>query len=131
MYITEVWEMDRLSRGNSEQRIQLKFARHKNQTARHAIIPKWYEVYFESDRLCQALTQNQELELGDEVNWNTEELLKSGVLDNLVRKGADVVKKIDGVGYWNDNHENDLLRSALPPPKLIEESEEAFLQKFW
>jgi hypothetical protein len=127
MYITEVWEMDRLSKIENEQGTQLKFARHISRHQQPSMPPMWYEVCLKSDMISAALEENTELELGDEVSWTAQELLECGAIDRLVQKAADVVKGLDGVGYWNDNHQQEVLRSAAPVPKPAKGQ---FLEKF-
>ncbi|KAI8956179.1 hypothetical protein F4801DRAFT_586281 [Xylaria longipes] len=114
LYISEVWEMDRLSKIENEQRIRLRFARYKSNNERSGMPLVWYEAVLKSDTLSGAFEQNENLELGNEVDWTSEDLLKSGAVEALIRKAADMVKNMDGVGYWNDNHQTDLLRGILP-----------------
>ncbi|KAI1821926.1 hypothetical protein F4861DRAFT_532587 [Xylaria intraflava] len=109
LYINEIWEMDRLSKTVHEHRIKAKFARFKSPKDHLGVPLVWYEFSLKSDALSEAFRQNEKLELGDEASWTAEELLKSRPVDDLVRKAASMVKKMDGVGYWNDNQQKDLL----------------------
>ncbi|KAI0402048.1 hypothetical protein F4802DRAFT_618208 [Xylaria palmicola] len=111
LYISEVWEMNRLSIVETEQEIQLKFARYKDLNEGSAMPLMWYEATLKSDIFSTAFKQNKGLELGDEAEWKSEELLKSGAVEALVQKAADMVKRMDGVGYWNDNHQEELLHN--------------------
>ncbi|KAI0525795.1 hypothetical protein F5B22DRAFT_657072 [Xylaria bambusicola] len=123
LYISEVWEMALLSSGEVEQCIQLKFVRYKDNE--HTDIPlRWYEASLKSDNFCMAFKQNEELELGDEVKWTSKNLVHSGTIERLVQKAASMVKNMDGVGFWNDNHQEHLLRRFDPLAKDT-------VDKFW
>ncbi|TRX98697.1 hypothetical protein FHL15_000039 [Xylaria flabelliformis] len=126
LYISELWEMDRLGIGGDEQRIRLNFACYKRNNERSGMPPVWYEAFLKSDNLSKAFEQNETLEFGDEVQWVSEELLKSGAVEALIQKAADMVRNMDGVGYWNDNHQTDLLRSVGKPPRGQD-----VVDKFW
>ncbi|KAI0206426.1 hypothetical protein F4808DRAFT_469568 [Astrocystis sublimbata] len=109
LYVSEIWEMDRLDIIDDERRVQLKFARFKQDDEHPSMPSMWYEATLKSDTLTKAFEQNQSLELGDEVEWTSENLLGSGAVEELIRKAGVMVKKMDAVGYWNDNHQADLL----------------------
>ncbi|KAI0860709.1 hypothetical protein F4860DRAFT_503813 [Xylaria cubensis] len=126
LYISELWEMDRLDIKENEQRIWLKFACYRRNNERSGMPPTWYEAFLKSDTLSKAFEQNETLELGDEVEWMSEELLKSGAVEALIQKAADMVRNMDGVGYWNDNHQTDLLRTAGKPSRGQD-----VVDKFW
>ncbi|KAI0537972.1 hypothetical protein GGR58DRAFT_526756 [Xylaria digitata] len=125
LYISEVWEMDLLSKGDIQQRIQLKLARSKNAESLNKPLC-WYEANLKSDTFSNAFKQNEWLEFGDEVGWKSEELLESGAVEKLIRKAADMVKNMDGVGFWNDNHQTELQRRAAPVAKPGQN-----ITKFW
>ncbi|KAI1168478.1 hypothetical protein F5B18DRAFT_281560 [Nemania serpens] len=127
LYISEVWEMDRLSKDESEQHIRLKFAHYKN-NEHPGMPPVWYEATLKSDTFSTAFQQNRKLELGEEVGWTPEELLKSGAVEELVKKAANMVKNMDGVGFWNDNCQTKLLRSVAPVKKVAKGQT---IDKFW
>lgn len=127
LYISEVWEMSLRSGCEIEQRIQLKFARYKD-NERPEIPLVWYEAVLKSDTFSTAFEQNEKLELGNEVMWTSEELLTSGAAEELVRKAANMIKNMDGVGFWNDNHQKDLLRRIVPAGKSMKSQNMA---KFW
>ncbi|KAI0867362.1 hypothetical protein GGS24DRAFT_515743 [Hypoxylon argillaceum] len=119
LYISEVWEMDRLRKVENKQHVQLKFARYKRNDEHPGMPLVWYETTLKSDTFSAAFKQNEELELGNEVKWTPEELLKRGVVEGLVRKAANMVKNMDGVGYWNDNHQQEVLRRVMPTWKPL------------
>ncbi|KAI0449312.1 hypothetical protein F5B21DRAFT_518243 [Xylaria acuta] len=126
LYVSEVWEMDRLNKTENEQRIHLKFARYRSNNERSGMPLVWYEAVLKSDTLSKAFEQNENLELGNEVEWTSEDILKSGAVEALIRKAADMVKNMDGVGYWNDNRRTDLLRGVGKPSKGQD-----VVEKFW
>ncbi|TGJ87642.1 hypothetical protein E0Z10_g1109 [Xylaria hypoxylon] len=127
LYISEVWEMGLLSKGELEQRIQLKFARYKN-NERSGMPLLWYEAILKSDTFSTAFEQNGKLELGNEVRWTPEELLKSGAVEELIRKAANVVKNMDGVGFWSDNLQTELQRRIVP---AVKPAKGQYTAKFW
>ncbi|KAK5628472.1 hypothetical protein RRF57_004187 [Xylaria bambusicola] len=111
LYISEVWEMALLGGREVEQCTQLKFVRYKDNE--HTDIPlSWYEVSLKSDNFCAAFKQNEELELGNEVKWTSKDLVHSGTIERLVQKAACMIKNMDGVGFWNDNRQEGLLRRS-------------------
>lgn len=73
----------------------------------------WYEVSLQSKKVNEALQQNRDLELGEVVDWSPKELQEAGAFDELVRSAIEVVKHIDGVGYWGDN-EQDTMIHGMP-----------------
>ncbi|KAI2464562.1 hypothetical protein F4781DRAFT_439477 [Annulohypoxylon bovei var. microspora] len=74
----------------------------------------WYEVSMQSKTVNKALQQNRDLELGEEVDWSPEKLQESGAFDELIRSTIEVVKNIDGVGYWGDNYQDAMIH-GMPP----------------
>ncbi|KAI0815843.1 hypothetical protein GGR55DRAFT_686573 [Xylaria sp. FL0064] len=127
LYISEVWEMGLLSSSEIEGRIQFNFTRCKDNEGNDFPLV-WYEVSLKSDTFSNAFEQNKKLEFGDEVTWTTEELLKTRAVEELVRKAAKIVENMDGVGFWNDNHQNELLRRVAPVGKPMKGQ---YPQKFW
>ncbi|GAP82526.1 hypothetical protein SAMD00023353_0100730 [Rosellinia necatrix] len=113
MYISEVWEMDLINKVDDKRNTQLTFARNKGNSEYSDIPLVWYEVSLKSDILSTAFEENAKLELGNEVKWTTEDLLKSGAIEELIRKAAYMVKNMDGVGYWNDNRQKELLHGIV------------------
>ncbi|XDG09229.1 hypothetical protein ABKA04_008844 [Annulohypoxylon sp. FPYF3050] len=69
----------------------------------------WYEVSLQSKKVNEALQQNRDLELGEVVDWSPKELQEAGAFDELVRSAIEVVKNIDGVGYWGDNDQDTMI----------------------
>jgi len=126
--ITEVWEMDRISKQFDGQFMRLKFARYKTQLVQSSDPALWYEVSLRSDQISTALEQNRKLEVGEEANWEANALVDCGAVDKLINKAAQVVKKLDGVGYWNDNQQEGLLQKVAPAPKSKVGQD---LDKFW
>ena len=88
----------------------------------------WYEAILRSDTFCTAFQQNEKLELGNEVKWSSEEVLTTGATEALVQKASDMVKKMDGVGYWNDNRQSGLVRSVGPAKKPAADQ---YVEKYW
>ncbi|KAI0971459.1 hypothetical protein F4678DRAFT_479339 [Xylaria arbuscula] len=107
LYISEVWEMGQLSISEVEQCIHHKFARYKDDE-RPKSPSVWYEAVLKSDTFSKAFKQNGKLELGNEVAWTSEELIETGYVEELIRKAAKMVTNMDGVGFWNDNHQVEL-----------------------
>ncbi|KAI1108856.1 hypothetical protein F5Y14DRAFT_434400 [Nemania sp. NC0429] len=116
-----------MSKVVSEQHIQLKFARYKN--PKYPGMPLvWYEAALRSDTFSAAFQQNEKLEVGGMTEWRGVELMKSGAVEELVRKAAEMVKNMDGVGFWNDNGQAELLRAVAPARKVAKGQT---TDKFW
>ncbi|KAI1077073.1 hypothetical protein F5B20DRAFT_553128 [Whalleya microplaca] len=77
-------------------------------------LPKWYEASIQSRMVNTALLQNRGLEFGDEAEWSAEEFQKAGAFDDILRTTTEMIKKMDGVGYWGDNCQDGLVH-GLPP----------------
>ncbi|KAI1658377.1 hypothetical protein F4813DRAFT_356607 [Daldinia decipiens] len=77
-------------------------------------LPIWYEVSLQSKVINKALQQNQDLEIGEEVSWTPQQLQKAGAFDEIITSAIEVVKNIDGVGYWGDNFQ-DAKNYKMPP----------------
>ena len=119
--------MGLLSKGQVEQCIQLKFARYKDNE--HTDIPlSWYEASLKSDTFCTAFKENERLEFGDEVKWKLKDLIQKGAVEQLIKKAAGMVKKMDGVGFWNENHQEDLI-SRIGAGAKAKKGET--MEKFW
>ncbi|KAI1137770.1 hypothetical protein F5Y05DRAFT_419237 [Hypoxylon sp. FL0543] len=74
----------------------------------------WYEASIQSELVNKALRQNQDLELGEEVGWTPEQLRDAGAFEELLRSAINMVKKIDGVGYWGNNYQGAMVQ-GMPP----------------
>ncbi|KAI0419176.1 hypothetical protein F5X98DRAFT_385034 [Xylaria grammica] len=126
LYISEVWEMALRAKSDIEQRTQLKFARYKN-NERPGMPLLWYEAVLKSDTFSMAFEQNEKLEFGEEVRWTTEELVKTGAVWELIRTAAFMVKKMDGVGFWNDNHQAELQHRVISSRPAVRQN----TPRFW
>lgn len=127
LYLTEVWELDRLSKTEDQRHLHLRFSRYKIQKDPGMPL-MWYEASLKSDIFTAAFAQNAKLELGEEAEWTPAALLDSGIVEQLIRKAATMVKKMDGVGYWNDNQQDELLYSGITNP---EAKPGEYVSKFW
>ncbi|KAI1364439.1 hypothetical protein F5Y08DRAFT_353590 [Xylaria arbuscula] len=127
LYISEVWEMNLLSNSESEQSIQLKLAGYKDNE--HTGAPFcWYEASLKSHTVCTAFEQNEELEFGNEVKWASKDLIQSRAIEQLIKKAAAMIKNMDGVGFWNDNHQ-DVLLSRVGAGAKAKKGED--IDKYW
>lgn len=70
----------------------------------------WYEVSISCPLISKALKINETLELGEEANWQPDEV--SVLAENLVRPACQMLKQMDGVGFYNNN---GLKRSDIAP----------------
>ncbi|KAI8965589.1 hypothetical protein F5Y11DRAFT_312771 [Daldinia sp. FL1419] len=80
-------------------------------------LPIWYEASLQSKVINEALEQNQNLELGEQVTWTPERLQEAGAFDDIVKSAIEVVKQIDGVGYWGDNCQDVSIHGVPSPGK--------------
>ncbi|KAI0391644.1 hypothetical protein F5Y17DRAFT_400591 [Xylariaceae sp. FL0594] len=128
--VSEVWEMARLSKNLDGRTLRLKFALYQTPLisdvsgSSHPV--KWYEASLRSHKISAALDQSRKLELGDEADWKAEDLVDSGSVDKLIEKAAEVVKKLDSVGYWNDNEQGERMQVHAPKKSARKE-----LDIFW
>ncbi|RYP85982.1 hypothetical protein DL769_000845 [Monosporascus sp. CRB-8-3] len=76
--------------------------------------PMWIEASIHSNMVAEAFEENESLEVGDEAKWSAEELSESGVFDDLIRTATQMVKQMDGVGYWSNNGQNSLTHGRPP-----------------
>lgn len=79
--------------------------------------PVWYEAYLTSSKANEAFRENLHLEFGDETDWSPDTLKKCGAFDDLLKAATGMVKKMDGVGYHDDNKQDDM-RHEDPPLTL-------------
>ena len=63
----------------------------------------WYEISVSSARADELFEQNKWLELGEEASWTTESLSTANVAQAMYLPACEMIKKMDGVGYWNEN----------------------------
>ncbi|KAK6957928.1 hypothetical protein Daesc_000718 [Daldinia eschscholtzii] len=77
-------------------------------------LPTWYEVSLQSKAINEALQQNRDLELGEKVTWSPQQLQNNGALSDIITSATEMVKQIDGVGYWGDNFQDALIHGEPP-----------------
>ncbi|RYP16787.1 hypothetical protein DL765_004900 [Monosporascus sp. GIB2] len=97
--------------------------------------PMWIEASIHSNMVAEAFEENESLEVGDEAKWSAEELSESGVFDDLIRTATQMVKQMDGVGYWSNNNQ-DSLTHGRPPRSDREASRQyrspgAYKEVYW
>lgn len=71
----------------------------------------WHEVSISSVDANKVFEQNKKLELGDEAGWTTEYLSKVHALEAMLLPACEMLKRMDGVGYYNDNGVNHSRRA--------------------
>ncbi|KAI1379601.1 hypothetical protein F4677DRAFT_442576 [Hypoxylon crocopeplum] len=74
----------------------------------------WYEASLQSCIVNEALKQNEELEFAEEVQWSPNQLREAGAFNDLIRSATEMVKRIDGVGYWGDNFQDTMIHGRPP-----------------
>ncbi|KAI0025372.1 hypothetical protein F4780DRAFT_790994 [Xylariomycetidae sp. FL0641] len=74
----------------------------------------WYELALRSKQMDDAFLENQDLEIGEETSWSPEGFQKSGALAALLRGTTNLVKRVDGFGFWDDNGQDTMIH-GLPP----------------
>lgn len=88
----------------------------------------WHEVSISSVDANKVFEQNKRLELGDEADWTTEYLLKAQALEAMLLPACEMLKKMDGVGFYNDNGVDPSARVRQQYP---EEQPQQENQYFW
>ncbi|KAI0152151.1 hypothetical protein F4776DRAFT_669940 [Hypoxylon sp. NC0597] len=111
--ICEVHDMTPLELIETKDQVTVPFKQHPG-FQQLGQLPTWYEVSIQSELVNEAVQQNQNLELGEEVGWSPEQLEDAGAFDELIRSATDMIKRIDGVGYWGDNYQDAMIHS-MPP----------------
>jgi len=102
--VTEVNDLSLRSRPIDEKTAYHAFA---TGSAQHpygeARLPLWFEIGIKSAKAEEHFEQNLKLEFGEEVAWTQETMMKAGVLKAICQPASDLVKQMDGVGFWNCN----------------------------
>lgn len=66
--------------------------------------PMWYEISLSSTVANKAFQENVNLEFGEESEWTEQALLdQEKFLQDLYLPANCMVKKMDGMGFYNDN----------------------------
>jgi hypothetical protein len=65
----------------------------------------WHEVAISAPEITSLLQENIALELGEEASWNAEQL-SAATLQSVVLPACEMVKQMDGVGFYNHNEIN-------------------------
>ena len=69
-------------------------------------IPCWYEAAITSNAVEEAFEENMNLEIAQEARWTPSSLLTEDAnkgLRDLLNPACDMIKSMDGIGYYNDN----------------------------
>ncbi|KAI0841212.1 hypothetical protein F5Y06DRAFT_308120 [Hypoxylon sp. FL0890] len=111
--ICEVHDMTPCSIVSTQDEVTVLFKQYRG-SKKFGQLPTWYEVSVQSELVNKAFRQNRNLELGEEVHWSPEQLRDAGAFDDLIRSTTDMVKKIDGVGYWGDNYQDAMIHGVPP-----------------
>jgi hypothetical protein len=76
--------------------------------------PIWFEVGIFSTTAQELFKENQVLEFGDEVDWTTESMLSKGVAEAIYSPACEMLKQMDGVGFWNDKCPRLVIQEPTP-----------------
>ncbi|OTA59282.1 hypothetical protein K449DRAFT_466981 [Hypoxylon sp. EC38] len=118
--ICEVHDMAPLELVETKDQVTVPFKQHPG-FQQLGQLPTWYEVSIQSELVNEAVQQNRNLELGEEVDWSPEQLWDAGAFDGLIQSATDMIKKMDGVGYWGDNYQDAMIH-GVPPTSPIPSS---------
>jgi hypothetical protein len=70
----------------------------------------WYEMSITSAEAQEAFKENLNLDFGEETEWNEDLLLETGiVMKDMCEPANYLIKKMDGIGFYNDNGTKPLL----------------------
>ena len=86
----------------------------------------WHEVSISSTKATRDFEGNKTLLFGDETSWTPESLSKQDVAGSMYRPACEMLKQMDGIGFWNDNGIED--DKAAPP---VEKQPEPVKYQFW
>ncbi|ORY62218.1 uncharacterized protein BCR38DRAFT_486489 [Pseudomassariella vexata] len=74
----------------------------------------WYDACVKSQKVDEAVTQNEDLGFGDEATWSPDDLKSAGAFEDLIDAATHMVKNMDGVAYWCDNNQ-EAMNYRKPP----------------
>lgn len=63
----------------------------------------WHEVSISCPKADEIFELNKTLELGEEASWTAERLSTVDAVSSLYLPACEMVKHMDGVGFYNDN----------------------------
>ncbi|KAK8020250.1 hypothetical protein PG990_005388 [Apiospora arundinis] len=82
------------------------------------IFPVFYEACIKSTVAERAFAKNRTLEFAEEAEWTGKDLKAAGAFKDLVLSATDLVKQMDGIGYWCDNQQKVAIHGK-PPRALL------------
>jgi len=88
----------------------------------------WHEVSISSVQANKILLENTSLELGDKASWTLQILSNADAAQAMYLPACEMLKKMDGIGYYTENYINP--SAAVPPPSKIEQEAHVPYQ-FW
>ncbi|KAK6865171.1 hypothetical protein PG995_001699 [Apiospora arundinis] len=88
------------------------------------IFPVFYEACIKSTVAERAFAKNRTLEFAEEAEWTGKDLKAAGAFKDLVLSATDLVKQMDGIGYWCDNQQKVAIHGK-PPSSTAEIKKEA------
>jgi hypothetical protein len=86
----------------------------------------WYEVGISSTVAQEAFKENESLEIGEEASWTAEKLEHTGVFSVLCLTACKMIKRIDGIGFHNDNG----VQLVAPAPSQISHRSQPSTEKY-
>jgi hypothetical protein len=72
-------------------------------TVGHVWLYNWHEVSVTCPKADEIFEQNKSVELGDEAPWTPEEFSNVDAIQSLYLPACEILKQVDGVGFYNDN----------------------------
>ncbi|KAI9746125.1 MAG: hypothetical protein M1818_000806 [Claussenomyces sp. TS43310] len=63
----------------------------------------WHEISISSAEADKTFKNSGDIELGEEASWTLDEMMKDDVLKALWQPATFMIKKMDGIGFYNDN----------------------------
>ncbi|KAI6365179.1 hypothetical protein MCOR25_005473 [Pyricularia grisea] len=67
------------------------------------IFSTWFTASVSSNQADEIFKSNMTLNLGDEAEWTTKDLLKEGCIESLLKRTLEMVKEMDDIGVLCDN----------------------------
>ncbi|KAL7627974.1 hypothetical protein AAE478_002170 [Parahypoxylon ruwenzoriense] len=106
--ICEVHDMSPTSFTGTDNEATIKFEQYPG-NRQLGQLGTWYEATIQSKFIKEALQQNLGLEFGDTASWSPEDFRKVGAFDELIRSTTEMIKNMDGIGYWGNNHQDAMI----------------------
>jgi hypothetical protein len=89
----------------------------------------WFEASISSVELDKIMEENEKLGLGEEAQWNPEQISELGIAKSIYLPALEMLKKMDGIGQYNYNGQDVRSGLSVSASQLTGEPDQQY--KFW